>query len=84
MQDTRLARLRALTAHLDRLPASPARDALLRETRHRMVVAETGVDDRSAWRTGKDAEERELARLVSRVGPPEFPPASGQAPRAAE
>ena len=39
----RVARLRALTEQIERLPRSPARDRLLREAYQRTVMVDTGV-----------------------------------------
>ena len=47
----RIARLRELIAELERLPAEPARDALLTEARTRAVAAETGDFARHGWST---------------------------------
>jgi hypothetical protein len=47
----RVQRLRQLTADLERLPASEARDALLQEVRRRAVAVETGEKPKSAWQS---------------------------------
>jgi hypothetical protein len=46
----RIARLKTLALHLERLPQSRARDQLLREAHHRTVMLDTGVPASSSWR----------------------------------
>ena len=45
----RIARLRELIAHLERLPTTPSRDSLILQARGRVVAVETGDAVRDVW-----------------------------------
>ena len=56
----RIARLKTLALHLERLPQSRARDRLLREAHHRTVMLDTGVPASSSWETDRRMTGRAL------------------------
>ena len=71
----RIAQLKTLALHLERLPQSRARDRLLREARHRTVMLDTGVLDTgvpssSVWR---DRLENDPVALFQDMTLPAFP-----------
>jgi hypothetical protein len=66
----RIARLRELAAQLERLPPSHARDALLRETHHRTVMADTGGPPSPLW---QDRAESYPTALFEHMALPAFP-----------
>ena len=66
----RIARLKALALHLERLPQSRARDLLLREAHHRTVMVDTGVPASSSW---QDRPENDPGALFQHMTLPAFP-----------
>ena len=66
----RIAQLKALALHLERLPQSRARDRLLREAHHRTVMLDTGVPASSSW---QDRPENDPVALFQDMTLPAFP-----------
>jgi hypothetical protein len=66
----RIARLRKLAAQLERLPATRARDELLREAHHRLVMLDTGGPPSSLWR---DRRENYPTALFEHMALPALP-----------
>ena len=64
----RIAQLKTLAAHLERLAPSRARDELLREAHHRTVMLETGVPSSSSCRP-----ENDPVALFQHMTVPAFP-----------
>ena len=65
----RIAQLKTLALHLERLPQSRARDRLLREAHHRTVMLDTGVPSSSSWR---DRPENDPVALFQHMTVPAF------------
>ena len=66
----RIAQLKTLALHLERLPQSGARDRLLREAHHRTVMLDTGVPASSSW---QDRPENDPVALFQDMTLPAFP-----------
>jgi len=66
----RIARLRKLSAQLEQLPPSHARNELLREAHHRTVMLDIGGPPGSLWR---DRPEDDPAALFQHMTLPAFP-----------
>ena len=64
MQTDRLTRLRAVRDALSSTPASPARDALLKEICRRIVVAETGEFDTGWSASPQRLDDRERLQVI--------------------
>ena len=66
----RIAQLKTLAAHLERLAPSRARDELLREAHHRTVMLDTGVPSSSSWQA---RPEKDPVALFQHMTIPAFP-----------
>ena len=65
----RIAQLKTLAAHIERLAPSRARDELLREAHHRTVMLDTGVPSSSSW---PDRAENDAVALFQHLTVPAF------------
>ena len=66
----RIAQLKRLAAHLERLAPSRARDELLRAAQHRTVMVDTGVPSSFSW---QDRPGEDPVALFQHMTVPAFP-----------
>jgi hypothetical protein len=77
----RINRLRQLLAQLERLPASPERDRMLREVRARVVDVDTGDEPTTLLAGYAESALAADPRVQARQAPKAVPPAPPEPPK---